>query len=507
MQKVPRMTSDQANRCQSDPSNSVVATPLTAAPVRQEVETSAPKIQHAVVLTASPLIRRVLRMAFVILVARGLGPEQFGSYGLLLAIIEMVAVVSGSGYVDYLTREAARDGELGWSAASQLVIVRWAYAAVFSIVGCGVLLGMSFSHVLYVPAICLFATMIPRAISEAVQGVLRGIRRYQAYLVVDLVGGLILVAGGVLLLIMGGSLFLVVAVELISASAVCIIALVMAERYRKAPICWTKWSHLLSRSYVFNVYELVVNLYDRLDVVLLSKLAGDYATGIYTVAYRAMNTVQIIPYGIFFSLMPSFARHKWEYASQRQLERSLGLLVSVALAAGLATMAFVTPVTRLLLGVKYLESAAALKILIWAEVLMCVNYGLNVTLLARGHERVFVKTSLVCLAINLAGNLVFIPRFSWRAAAIFTIVTELVLLLQNLYWVKRLIGLVPGPHGALRAAIFCAGITCVLLLVRTPAAQAVVGGIGLVLFLLYLMKSGLLREFRNTWDTAPVVTE
>src|SRR4029077_11389955 len=114
----------------------------------------------------------------------------------------------------------------------------------------------------------------------------------------------------------------------------------------------------------------------------LSKLAGDYATGIYTVSYRAMNTVQIIPYGVLFSLLPSLSRDSWARASQRQLERALGLLVSVALAAALTTMAFASPATLLLLGPKYLESASALKVLIWAEVLMCINYGLNIALLA-----------------------------------------------------------------------------------------------------------------------------
>src|SRR4029077_1051777 len=89
------------------------------------------------------------------------------------------------------------------------------------------------------------------------------------------------------------------------------------------------------------------------------------------------------------------------------------------------TMAFASPATLLLLGPKYLESASALKVLIWAEVLMCINYGLNIALLARGHERVFVKTSLICLAVNVAGNLLFIPRFSWRAAAVFTLLTQM----------------------------------------------------------------------------------
>src|SRR4029077_1123527 len=194
----------------------------------------------------------------------------------------------------------------------------------------------------------LFVTIIPRAVSEAIQGVLRGISEYGAFFAVDLTVGLTLVAGGGALLAWGGALSIAIGAELASALAGCIVALVLARRYRTAAVRWVKWSQVLSRSYVFNVYELVVNLYDRLDVVLLSKLAGDYATGIYTVSYRAMNTVQIIPYGVLFSLLPSLSRDSWARASQRQLERALGLLVSVALAAALTTMAFASPATLLL---------------------------------------------------------------------------------------------------------------------------------------------------------------
>lgn len=438
-------------------------------------------------------------MVFVVLIARALGPTQFGVYGLLLAVLEMVAVVSGSGYVDYLTREAARDRGAAWGVAAQLIMLRCGYAIAFSAVALSVLRILGVAHGLLFSAMLLFATIIPRAVSEAVQGVLRGISHYAAYLAIDVSAGMMLVAGGGVLLARGAALSTVVAVEMLAAITGCIVAICLARAFRASFSPWIAWSLVVKRSYVFNIYDLIVNLYDRLDVVLLSRLAGDYATGIYTVAYRAMNTVQIIPYGVLFSLMPSLSRGEWAQATQKQIERALGLLISVAFAAVLAVTAFATPIALLVLGPKYLESAVALKVLIWAEVLMCMNYGLNIILLARGQERVFVKTSLVCLAVNVLGNLIFIPRFSWRAAAVFTIVTELVLLVQNLYWVRRLIGHVPWPHGAGRVAFAGTVLSILIMLVPTILVQASLGAIGLALFAAYLQHSGMLTEFRRTW--------
>src|SRR4029077_19500882 len=204
---------------------------------------------------------------------------------------------------------------------------------------------------------------------------------------------------------------------------------------------------------VFNVYSFVGSLYDRFDVVLLSKLAGDYATGIYSVAYRALGMTQIIGYGVLYSLLPALSRDLGNRDERRRLERAVGLLLSVAFLVVLTTMIFAGPSVQILLGPRYAEAAEALKILIWAVILRYLNYALNIGLLARGHERVFVATSLSCLAVNLVGNLLLIPRFGWRAAAFLTNLTELVLLAQNVYWIRRTMGKISLPQGLARTSL------------------------------------------------------
>ena len=161
--------------------------------------------------------------------------------------------------------------------------------------------------------------------------------------------------------------------------------------------------------------------YDRLDVVMLSKLAGDYATGIYGAAYRSIGMVQLLPYGVLYSLLPELTRGDVPAHQRERLEKAMGLLLGSAFVIVLATMVFADVLAPALLGARFSESATALKILIWAVILRYINYALNVKLLANGQERVFVMTSGICLAVNVIGNLVFIPMFSWRAAAALTI--------------------------------------------------------------------------------------
>src|SRR5262249_51767891 len=78
---------------------------------------------------ASQIIRRGARFVFIFVAARRLGPENFGVYAVLLAIVETLSLVSGEGLLDYLAREAARSPGKTRSLFSQITRLRWAYAA------------------------------------------------------------------------------------------------------------------------------------------------------------------------------------------------------------------------------------------------------------------------------------------------------------------------------------------------------------------------------------------
>ena len=60
--------------------------------VRAQTNSAAlePKISHAVLLTAAQLSRGLVRLLFVLVVARTLGPHQFGVYALLVAVVEIL---------------------------------------------------------------------------------------------------------------------------------------------------------------------------------------------------------------------------------------------------------------------------------------------------------------------------------------------------------------------------------------------------------------------------------
>jgi O-antigen/teichoic acid export membrane protein len=477
--------------------------------VRAQTNSAAlePKIFHAVLLTSAQLSRGLARLVFVVVVARVLGPERFGVYALLLAMVEMLAVASGSGYIDYLTREAAKDERLGWGLSAQLTWLRAAYAIPFTGAGLGILWFCGYSRLVLMGTACMSLTLIPRSLSEGIQGVLRGTGRQLEFFIVELAFALTLATSAVILLVRGGGLAAAVITELAGAWLAAVVALAFALKFRTNERIRLKVSQLLKTSVIFNMYASAVNLYDRLDIVLLSRLAGDYATGIYGAAYRVLGTLQLVPNGVLYSLLPALSRGDGRPVERERLERAMGFLLSAALIAVLVTMVFARPGVRFLLGANYVESVAALKILIWAVILRYVNCALNVSLLAAGHERVFIATSSVCFAVNVIGNLVFIPIYSWRAAAVITIVTELALLGQNVYWLRGVVGAVPRPFGLVRTSL----VFTLLLFASLAGAKVqpplLIGTLCVLLFFGYLYRAGMIGEFAAAWRSEREATQ
>lgn len=405
-----------------------------------------PKLSGAALLTASRAGRWILRLVYLVVAARTLGPDRFGVYVLLLAVLEIVAIAGGTALVDFLTREAAKDEESAWNLGLQATILRIAYAVPFGTAGICALSLLGNQRRTLVAACVLFLLLIPRAISESVLGVFRGLGHYVLILVVDLSIGLTLAGSGILLLVRGGGLNFVVTAEVVAATCGAALGLMFSLRIGNLKGHWIGWSELVRRSYAFNVYPLTQHLYDRIDVILLSRLASDYATGIYGMAYRVLGPLRMIPYGVFYNLLPSLSRNGWRPREKLRFERAMGALLGVAVLAITCTFAFAAPAVRLVLGKQYMECVPAMKILIWAVIPMYFNYALYIGLLSLSREKVFIVTSLVCLAFNGGVNLVFIPLFSWRAAAVATIATEIVLLAQNIYWMHRSIKTVPIPR-------------------------------------------------------------
>lgn len=408
----------------------------------------------AMKLAASQVVRRGCRVGFLLVAARILGPHNFGLYALMISVIELLGMISGAGFMELLTREVARSPESGGGLWFQLTGLRFLYLAVLISITLAVLLGAGYARPAALLGALFALTLFPRAVIESTQGVLRALHRFGSFLFLEVIQGSVLFGFGIAFLYAGKGLPGVVWAELIAAGCGAAGALWVIPRSSNtdARIPMT-WRETIRRTFVFNLWPILVNLYDRFDVILLSRLVSQAVAGIYAVPYRAFGALQIFPYGIMGSSLPGFSAKEWDQTQRERFHRLLGWLFALSAFLVLFTMLFAGSAVQVLLGPAYRDSALVMKILIWAVVPAFLNNGMNMLLLARNREHVFLRTAGVCLAANLAANLVLIPRYSFIAAASVTIFTELLLLGQNALLTRPLLGSWPWPRYWIRTSV------------------------------------------------------
>jgi O-antigen/teichoic acid export membrane protein len=447
-------------------------------------------------LSASQVVRRLFRMAILLTAARMLTVEDFGAYALLLTILELVSMISGYGYVDFLTREVAIRPGAAWPLGKRVTWIRLGYAAPGVVLATLVLALLGFTSTLILNAALLSLALVPRAAGDSAQGLLKGFGRFAPLLWIEVVQGAFVLGCFLSLSFAGYGLRGLIFAEILGATAGAIVSVGSVIRSLNFAADDSRgFRHLLRTTLVFNLYPLITNIYDRADVVLLSKIAGNVAAGVYSLPYRAFGTLAIIPYSVMGALLPVFSSAQAEDDVKRTCALAMKFLYTAALLVILATLTLAGPAIRFFLGENYAGSIITLKILVWASVPDFLNFALNTLLLAAHKEKAFLVTATVCTVFNITANLLLIPRYSFVAAAAVTVATECLLLVQNLYLVHRFMHRLVLPADGFKITGCFAVALAVFWALQHQIPQVWAGTIATAVFAAFSIK--MLADFRG----------
>jgi O-antigen/teichoic acid export membrane protein len=226
-------------------------------------------------------------------------------------------------------------------------------------------------------------------------------------------------------------------------------------------------------------------------VVLLGVLASNEAVGWYSAANRiVLGGIVPFSYLYFDSVYPLLSRRFQVSPEQagRLIEQSVKLMLIVGLPIAVAGGVLASQIIHTLYGVSYAPAALPFQILLWATAATFLSQALSSPLLSLDRQRAYARNIATGLVVNLATNLVLIPRLGLVGVAIATLATEITVLLVGGYEVRRAVPYslwrhVPRP--ALAAAIM--GLALLPIATRTVFLTI---PLGLLIYLVSLFVLG-----------------
>lgn len=250
---------------------------------------------------------------------------------------------------------------------------------------------------------------------------------------------------------------------------------------------------------------MVLNgLYFKLDGFLLSVLGTQDDLAVYGVAYKAFESLVILPELVMVTLLPVLAKLSFDSPRFQELVQKAYTSMTI-LALPLIGFAVIGSEAMVALaGPKYAEGGLVLALIMIGVAFSCVQGVFGNTLVTQGRAGVLLKVSGAVLVANGLINLAAIPLFGARGAAATLLASEALSFVLTIRIYGRLAP-VPRLRNQLRlvAATVALAVVAVICMVIPVAviAVAVAGVAGLLTYIGVLAALHALPEYvsRPIW--------
>ncbi len=394
------------------------------------------------------LLNRAIDFAFAAFYLRILGPSDAGSYATAIIIAGWFEIISNWGLNTLIIREVSRDKSQASRYLLNTTVLRF---------GTGILAGLPIlvyvlgvrsagnplGPEITVAILLLMIGMVFSGIGQGFAGLFYAYEKAEFNAAITTVTTILKVGFGVLVLLLGYG-FVGLAAVSIAVNFLTLILLAGAAFMQIAlPGPW----HLdfgLQRRMIALSYPLMLNhlfavIFFQVDVPLMRQINGDKVVGWYNSAYKWINAFNVIPSFFTFALFPVITRQVQKNITdaRRTFRMSIKLMLLLAFPIAAITTLLAPLMIGILGGREFLpDGAIALQLVVWSIPIGWMNSVSNYVLVAVGREKKLTIAFVIGLTFNIVANLIFLPRFSYVAASIITIFSELVLLILFVFYLR-----------------------------------------------------------------------
>jgi len=395
-----------------------------------------------------------------------LGAAAFGIFVLVQAYVGLVQTFTDLGLSPVLQRDVARGDQDERSLLGQAMGLRLTLALIAIPVGVAVgLLVYADKSSTMKTGLVLLLFSIPFAITQEVSAAHFTARLRNTIIAIGSVLQQVVFVGLVILAVsLHKSVVYCLGAALAGAIISSIYTNVMAHREISFSLSFDRrvWNSMLRTSTPIGVAYVIGLLYFKADTLILSFLSTTKQIGYYGAAYSIVTVFLALPGILSRTFLPSMVRASKDAIDQAVHSALIYFSIGGTFSAT-AIMVCGPTVIRIVAGPHFGASDPPLRILGLGLIFICFSTFLSSVCVARGFGNKIFVMSLVSLILNVALNLVAIPKFGINGAATATLCCEVISLALFMRLVRRETGVRTRVIRAL-ARPFAAGlVTCLAL--------------------------------------------
>lgn len=380
-------------------------------------------------LSLGQLFRLIVAFVVGLWVARYLGPANFGLYNYALALVALFLPVAGLGLDKIFIRDLSLDPDDNDRIVGSVLLLRTLAASGLMVfpVAAVLVLRPGVEPLLWLVLINAMGMLlqVKEVLSQWFQA-----KAKAKYIAISEGISITVFAIINITLILTGASVIAFMLALLVQQAVFAMGLIRAYQLAgnmlgRLRVSGKMMKDMLRQSYPLIFSAIAIVIYMRIDQIMIGQIKGDREVGLYASAVRIAEIWFYIPIVLNNLVLPRLvdAHKAGGTLFTEKLQRLYNLMALMGYAVAIPITFFAGPIVNLLFGSDYAPAAPMLAVLIWAG--LFVNLGLARTsyLTIENLLKYLPITVFAAMAINVALNLLLIPRYGGTGAAVATVIS------------------------------------------------------------------------------------
>jgi O-antigen/teichoic acid export membrane protein len=385
-------------------------------------------LSNTVLAFISSIVVKAGNALLFILIGRWLGPSESGAFSLATTYYTFVFGLSALGLHEIMVRDLpARRDESGRYLVNYVTL-----RLLLSIIGYGLLLlGLRlfspYSETTTQTILILSLAVIPEAVFSICQSLFEAHERLVTPMLAAIASSGIKLLAGFWLLSQGAQVAQIAwVIPIASAASLIVFAPGLARLFRRAPqrlparLDGAFLRLQLSYTPSFFVIQLFSLLDYQADALLISLMLSEEALGHYTAAQTILLAFNLMPLAIRTAVYPLMSRYYHEAPDKLAVlyDKSSRYLFALVLPLATGVTLLAAPIIALVFGPGFEPAVPVLQISIWAIVFLFLNVPHARLLLIHHKQREAARMLGAVTLLNVALNLILIPRAGIVGAAV-----------------------------------------------------------------------------------------
>lgn len=390
----------------------------------------------------SQLTISILGFIYVISIARYLGESEFGKYNFALYYATFFVIIADPGISNFIIREIARNKELTNEYVTNASLIQ----SLTSLIAFGIIAAsINFMHypqstksIVYLFGIYTILT----SFSSTFRSVYQAFEQMQFTAAVDVIKQLILITGAFVVMYSKVGLLELAYCYVLTGIIDILLNVIFLKKVEsiKPKLNLSLWKPMIIKAFPFGLNSFFAVLFFKIDTFMLSVIKGDIEVGVYSAAYTPLLSLSTVTsYMITSAIYPVMSKNFISHKNLLELitVSTVRYIIIIGLPISVGCLTLADRFINLFYAGKYSASVVVFQILALFIPLRLISGVTGTLLTSMDKQNIRTFSVAICAIINIALNIIMIPKLGSIGAATSTVVSELCLYTMFLVFIHK----------------------------------------------------------------------